>query len=455
MNIAITEKSSFNTVIKFNTESEAESKLDFDGKAGTIQTRYGHGDRYVLIGTGSGDISSDELRDAVATAIRSLCKNKVTEVSIELSESSSTASVVEGAILGDYSFDKYLTEKSVHIESLELINADENLVERARVTAESACLSRDLINENADIITPEKLAEVATEIAKSSDKISLEILTEKEIKKLGLGMLWAVGQGSDTPPRLILMNYKGNASSDERTALVGKGVTFDAGGLNMKPSGFIETMRSDMSGAAATLGVMKTLAELEPEINVIGVVTSASNAVSDRAFFPGDVLTSYSGKTVEVLNTDAEGRLILGDAISYVKKNYEPTSIVNIATLTGAVIIALGDTMAGLFSNNEELKTKLYEAGERTGERLWELPIRKEHRKVLKSPIADLQNISSKARNASSITAAAFLESFVGETPWCHVDIAGTAWNKGEANGTRPKYGVGYGVRLLTSLLID
>ncbi len=454
MNFTTSTTASYNTQISFVSTKDAENLLDFEGKAGKSTTRYEDGKRVLYIGTGEEKLTSTELRNAVANATRQLNSLKVESVSISLDSPEATSAVVEGCILGDYSFDIYKSEKPTHISEVELVNGDVDAITKAEAVASGVCKSRDLVNENADIVTPEFLATEAQKIADSSDKISLEILTEKEITEKGLGLLWAVGKGSATPPRLIIINYKGDTSSDETTSLVGKGVTFDTGGLNLKPSGSIEAMRSDMSGAAAVLGIMQTLVALDAKINIVGVVTSAQNAISNTAYFPGDIITGYNGTTVEVLNTDAEGRLCLADAISYVKENYSPDRIINMATLTGAVIIALGDTIAGLFSNNEELKDELYNAGEESGENLWELPIRKEHHEAMKSSIADLQNISKKARNASSITAGAFLQHFVGETPWCHLDIAGTSWNKTEANGVTPKFATGFGVRLILNYLL-
>ncbi len=454
MNISINNSTTFTTRISFINSTEAESIIDFKGKSGSSTLRYVDDEKVLYIGTGKKELSNADCRDAIANAIRLLAGKDVESLSITLPNSELTAAAVEGIILADYTYDRYLTKKKHHISNVELVNGDQAALETSQVIANGVCYSRDLINENAEIVTPEYLANEATKIAETTSEIELEILTEKELQDKGLGLLWAVGKGSATPPRLIVLNYIGNPESDERTALIGKGVTFDAGGLNMKPSGSIETMRSDMSGAAAVLGTAKALAELKPKINVTFVITSAQNAVSETAFFPGDIITGYDGTTVEVLNTDAEGRLCLADAISYVKENYEPTRIVNIATLTGAVVIALGDTIAGLFSNNDELKQALSDSGDTVGEYLWELPIRKEHHKQLKSSAADLQNIGNKARNASSITAAAFLNHFVGKTPWCHLDIAGVAWNGGEASGSKSKFATGFGVRLLSDFLL-
>ncbi len=455
MNIQIAETASYPVVIRFITAKDAEDIVDFEGKSGTVTIRYNEKNCVLYIGIGDNDFSTEEVRNSIASAIRQICGLKNSKVSIELIKADDTAAAVEGVILGNYSFDKYRSEKPVHISDLELVNADESQLETAKTVAESVCFSRDLVNENAEIITPQYLADEAQKITDSCENISIEILTEKELVDQGLGLLYGVGKGSSTPPRLIIMNYNGAPESNERTAIIGKGVTFDTGGLNLKPSGSMETMRSDMSGAAAIFGVIKSLSELKPKINVVAVITSAQNAISNEAYYPGDILTGYDGTTVEVLNTDAEGRLCLADAISFTKKNYEPSSIINIATLTGAVVIALGDTIAGLFSNNPSLKDKVLKSAESSGEKLWELPIYKEHHEAIKSSIADLQNISKKARNASSITAAAFLQHFAGETPWCHLDVAGTSWNGGEAKGINNKYATGFGVRLILDHLLN
>ncbi len=454
MNISIATEASKATHIRFITKSDSESIRDFEGKTASTATRYENDTKVVYISTGDSEITAKECRDSIANIIRKLGQEKDSEVSITISDSSLTPAIIEGVILGDYTFDKYLKEKRVHVSDIELIGANEEQITKAQVIAEGVCYARDLVNENAEIITPAYLAEEALKIANATPEIEAEILTEKEIKEKGLGMLWAVGQGSNTPPRLIVLKYIGDPSTDESTAIVGKGVTFDTGGLNLKPSGSIESMRSDMSGAAGVMGTIKAISVLKPKINVTAVITSASNAISNTAYFPGDIITAYNGTTVEVLNTDAEGRLCLGDAISYVKENYSPTKIVNMATLTGAIVIALGDTIAGLFSNNEELKNELFASGELVGESLWEFPIRKEHHELLKSSIADLQNIGKKARNAGSITAAAFLNHFAGDTPWCHLDIAGTSWNKEAPTGINHKFATGFGVRLLSDLLI-
>ena len=453
MNIIVSNEESKNNLIKFVVKDRSTIE-DFNGDEGKITIRYENNNKVIYVGIGD-EVNNKVVRNGIANAIRKANENKWKSISISVPDSNEdfTNTIVEGAILGNYSFDKYLSEKKEKVEEIEIVGATKENIEQSQILCNAITYGRDLINENAEIVTPLYLEEEAKKIAASSDKIELEILTEKEIQEKGLGLLWAVGKGSSTPPRLIIINYKGNQNSADTKAIVGKGVTFDSGGLNLKPSGFIETMKHDMSGAAVVLSTIKAIAELDLPINVTAVVTTAQNAISNTAYFPGDIITGYNGTSVEVLNTDAEGRLCLADAISYVNKNYKPTEIINLATLTGAVVIALGDTIAGLFSNNRELAQKLFETGEKVDESLWELPIRKEHREAIKSSVADLQNISKKSRNASSITAAAFLEHFVDDTPWAHIDIAGTSWNKESESGINSKHATGFGIRLLMEYL--
>jgi leucyl aminopeptidase len=250
------------------------------------------------------------------------------------------------------------------------------------------------------------------------------------------------------------MEYIGNPRSKIKTAIVGKGITFDSGGQNLKPTGHIETMRLDMAGAATVLGVMKALTTSKAPFNVIGVIGAAHNAIGSKAYFPGDIYTSYTGKTVEILSTDAEGRLVLADAVAYCEKNYKPTEIIDFATLTGGILYALGELTAGLFSNDDSLAGQLFESGEVTGERLWRFPLYKEYCDSLKSDIADLRNLSKfKKGYASSITGAAFIKEFITSTPWAHIDIAGTAFNEGACRGEIPQFGTGFGVRLVAHYL--
>ena len=299
-------------------------------------------------------------------------------------------------------------------------------------------------------MTTEFFCTLAEELAKKESALKVKVYREKELEELGLGLLLAVGRGAEVPPRLIIIEYRGDPSSNDVTALVGKGMTYDTGGLNIKATGSMETMRSDMSGAAAVFGTMQAAAAMKLKKNLIGVVATAENSVDARSYKPGDIYKGYKGLTVEIANTDAEGRLILADALSFVEKNYEPTRIIDLATLTGAIVIALGNQAIGLFSNDDELAASLTRAGEHTYERLWRMPLFSEFKEQIKSQYADIKN--SGGREGGSITAALFLQKFVEKTPWAHLDIAGRAVTA-KPEGYCPSWATGAGVRLLIRYL--
>jgi len=292
--------------------------------------------------------------------------------------------------------------------------------------------TRNLGNTPPNICHPTWLAERAQQLAKDHDVIKIEVLDEKQMKKLGMNSLLSVSAGSAQPARLIVMEYKGGKAKDKPYVLVGKGITFDTGGISLKPGEGMDEMKYDMGGAAAVFGTMQAIAETKPKINVVAVVAAAENMPSGTATRPGDIVTSMSGQTIEILNTDAEGRLVLCDALTYVKK-YNPEVVVDMATLTGACIIALGHHATGLLSNNDDLAEELLAAGERTGDRAWRLPLWDEYQSQLDSNFADMQNIGG--RPAGTITAACFLSRFAKEYRWAHLDIAGTAWVSGKAKG--------------------
>jgi leucyl aminopeptidase len=292
--------------------------------------------------------------------------------------------------------------------------------------------TRDLGNTPPNVCHPTWLAERAQQLAKEHDVIKTEVLDEKQMKKLGMNSLLSVSAGSAQPARLIVMEYKGGKSKDKPYVLVGKGITFDTGGISLKPGEGMDEMKYDMGGAAAVFGTMQAIAESKPKINVVAVVAAAENMPSGTATRPGDIVTSMSGQTIEILNTDAEGRLVLCDALTYVKK-YNPEVVVDMATLTGAAIIALGHHATGLLANNDELADELLAAGERAGDRAWRLPLWDEYQSQLDSNFADMQNIGG--RPAGTSTAACFLSRFAKEYRWAHLDIAGTAWNSGKAKG--------------------
>jgi leucyl aminopeptidase len=362
---------------------------------------------------------------------------------------------MEGALLGAYRFSRYKSEMPVMVEKMEFVGqaVSREDLQRTRTICDAVWYARDLVNENASIMTPLRLAAEARSLGRKTG-MRVTVLDEKVIAKKGLRLLAAVGQGSPTPPRLVFLEYRGDRGSNQWQVIAGKGITFDSGGQNLKPTGSIETMRIDMAGAAVVLGAMRALAALKPRVNVVGCIASAHNAIGAKAYFPGDIYPSFAGKTVEINSTDAEGRLVLADALAYCIKTYRPIRIVDLATLTGSVVAALGDIVAGLYANDDDLAAALFASGERTGERIWRFPLYQEYRDSLKSDLADLRNLSKfKKGYAGSITGAAFIQEFVGETPWAHFDIAGTAWNEGAARGEVPQYATGFGVRLLVDFL--
>ncbi|MGO1461756.1 MAG: leucyl aminopeptidase [Marinobacter sp.] len=294
-------------------------------------------------------------------------------------------------------------------------------------------LTRDLGNTPPNVCHPIWLAEQATKLAADHECIKTEILDEKQMKKLGMNSLLAVGQGSTQPPRLIVMEYRGGKAEAKPHVLVGKGITFDSGGISLKPGAGMDEMKYDMGGSAAVFGAMQVLAETQPKINVVAVIAAAENMPDGHATRPGDIVTTMSGQTVEILNTDAEGRLVLCDALTYVKK-FDPTAVIDLATLTGACIVALGHEATGLLANNDQLANELLAAGDRASDKAWRLPLWDEYQSLLDSNFADLANIGG--RSAGTITAACFLSRFTKEYNWAHLDIAGTAWHSGQAKGS-------------------
>jgi leucyl aminopeptidase len=319
--------------------------------------------------------------------------------------------------------------------------------------ADGIFLTRDLVNEPPNILYPETMAEACEKLTALG--VEVDVLGEPEMYELGFGALLGVGQGSARESKMVVMRWNGlgKGSKTPPVAFVGKGVTFDTGGISIKPAGGMEEMKWDMGGAGTVIGLMKALAGRKAKVNVVGVVGLVENMPGGNAQRPGDVVTSYSGQTIEVLNTDAEGRLVLADALWYTQKHFKPKFIIDLATLTGAIIVALGTSRAGLFANDNKLADQLFKTGEKTGEEVWRLPLGDVYDKQINSDIADMQNIG-RDREAGSITAAQFLQRFVNKTPWAHLDIAGVAWTKRDGDIT-PKGATAYGVRLLNQLVAD
>jgi len=390
--------------------------------------------RLVLAGGGKRDrFDAAELRKLTGAVVRSLKSKGIHSITLALDEpwrsDDFVASAVEGAVLADVENDRYKTdpkknEKQVALFSV--LGGSQAAVDRGRILAEAQNFSRDLANEPANVLTPTLLAERAKQMAAEFD-LECEVLDQDRMRQLGMGALLGVAQGSAEPPALIVIRYKPAKApeSKDHLGLIGKGVTFDTGGISIKPSDGMEKMRYDMAGGAAVLGAMRAIAQIKPSIPVTALVPAVENMPGSKAQRPGDIVKSLSGKTVEVLNTDAEGRLILIDALTYAQR-MGCTHLVDAATLTGAIVVALGSVNIGAFTNNEAFLEKLLTAAKAEGEKTWQMPMDEEYKELLKSSFADLHNIGGRA--GGSITAAWFIRDFVNETPWIHLDIAGTAW---------------------------
>ncbi len=378
---------------------------------------------------------------------------------MKLSEADMAANVAYGARLRSYRFDKYKTkekpEQKPSLKRLNVLVADAAGAKRQfdpmDHVVDAVNFARDLVSEPANVIYPETLAAQARKLSELGVKV--EVLGEKEMKRLGMGALLGVGQGSDRESQLVTMQWNGARDAKEKAiAFVGKGVTFDTGGISIKPSQGMEDMKWDMAGSAAVIGTMRALAARKAKVNAVGVVGLVENMPSGTAQRPGDIVTSMSGQTIEVLNTDAEGRLVLADAMWYCQETFKPKVMIDLATLTGAILIALGTVYGGMYSNDEQLAKQLTESGTATGELLWRMPLAAAYNKMMDSPAADVKNISG-SRNAGSVTAAEFLQRFVQKgTLWSHLDIAGMAWADKDSP-TTPRGATGFGIRLLDHLV--
>jgi leucyl aminopeptidase len=442
---------------------------DAKGKKGEILVFYPGADdvpkRIFLIGLGKKeDIGIEQIRQAYAAVAGKLTSMKIDTATLVLPDLEGlhtpdmAGGVADGMFLADYSFDKYISpekedERYQPLKAITFVGRMskglKKIVAEKLIIADAVKYVRDLQNDTADLVSPEYLGQQAKAIAKEHG-LKCTVFDKKKIEKLGMGLLLAVNRGSSLEPRFIVLEYNGDKKSKDKTAVVGKGLTFDSGGYNLKPTKFIETMRVDMSGAAITLGVIKAAARLELKRNIVGVIPATENMLGSRAYKPGDIYRSMSGKTVEIGNTDAEGRLILADALTYTVQKIKPARIVDLATLTGAILITFGDVVIGAMTNNDKIYEGFYAAGEATYERVWRLPIYDEYRKLLKSDVADIKNVGG--RDGGSITAAAFLEKFVEETPWLHLDIAGVSWLEKKRHYL-PKNGTGTGVRLIIDFI--
>ncbi len=428
-------------------------------------------DRILLVGLGKPDeIAVTEMENLGGRIYAETQRDKSGAVAVAvdhvpgagLSAPESAARLAYGARLRSYRFDKYRTkEKAADKPSLRTLAFQVEKFDVAKKSyatldkiANGVFFTRDLVSEPANILYPAELAKrSADELKKLGVKV--EILGEAQMKKLGMGSLLGVGQGSIRESKLVVMTYNGKGAAGRREqpiAFLGKGVCFDTGGISIKPAGGMEDMKWDMGGAGVVVGLMMALAGRKAKVNVVGIIGCVENMPGGNAQRPGDIVTSMSGQTIEVINTDAEGRLVLADALWYCKERFNPKFMVNLATLTGAIIVSLGAQYAGLFSNDDALSDKLTKAGQKIGEKLWRMPMGAEYDKELNTDGADMKNIGG--RGGGSIIAAQFLQRFVEKTPWAHLDIAGVTWSKSDAP-TVPKGGTAFGVRLLDQFVTD
>lgn len=454
--------------------SEAIKSGDFKGKLNETALFYGTGKtsakRILMLGLGKKrEFTLDRLRQASGMAIGVLKEKGASSISTTLpqtvrdmfSNEEAGQVIAEGSILAHYDFSEHKSNTKEKIKPLKTINLvlalrqngikdiEKGAQKGARI-AEAVFVTRNLISHPANVATPSHLAAIASEQGKKLG-FKVTVLEKKDMEKLKMGALLGVAQGSIEPPKFLVLEYFNGNKKDKPYVIVGKGVTFDSGGISIKPSPGMEDMKTDMSGGAAAIGTMVAAAAIKLPINLVALIPATENLPGGRAYKPGDILTSMSGQTIEILNTDAEGRLIMADALCYAER-YEPRAVIDIATLTGACVVALGSHASGLLGNNESLKKQLIKAGEETGERLWELPLWDPYKDQIKSDVADMKNVGGK--EAGTITAGAFLDKFATKYHWAHLDIAGTAWKK-EGGPYTPKGAVGVGVRLLVRFLED
>lgn len=441
----------------------------FKGEEGQLLTINGLASRVVVLGLGAkGELSEADL-NAVGGKLVTMLRatpDKSAEVRLtglagkKIDEAQAAAFVASGMLLKSWRFDKYRTkedkDKKPKLEKVVLVTSDKDKAKKAfeplRCVAEGVFLTRDLISEPANVLYPEVLAKRASELKDLG--VSVEVLDEKKMKDLGMGALLGVGQGSARDSKLVVLQWHGGDKKTAPVAFVGKGVTFDTGGISIKPAAGMDEMKFDMGGAGTIIGAFKALALRKAKVNVVGVLGLVENMPGGNAQRPGDVVKTMSGQTIEVLNTDAEGRLVLADALWYAQDRFKPKAMVDLATLTGAIIIALGYEYAGLFSNNDELAKQLVDAGEAVDEKLWRFPLHKSYDKDIDSDIADVANVQKTARAAGSITAAQFLKRFVNDCTWAHLDICGPVWSYKD-QPLHEKGSTGYGVRLLDRFISD
>jgi leucyl aminopeptidase len=446
---------------------------EFEGKANEVLLYHTQdkalAKRLVLVGLGKkNEVTLETIRQAMGSAVKRVRQAKVGSFAVvlptvkpgKLSWVEVAQAMVEGAILGSYQFTTYrseaasgqdVTEMKILAPQKDQLRQVTEGVRRGVATAEATVFVRDLCNHPSNILTPTRVADEAKTVAKT-DGITIKILEQKEMEQLGMGALLGVSRGSQEPPKFIILEYNGTKKKDERpVVLVGKTITFDTGGISLKPAENMEHMKADMTGGAEVLASIRAAARLKLPLRLISILPVAENMPGGRAMKPGDIVTTLSGKTVEVQNTDAEGRLILADGLAYAMR-YKPAALIDIATLTGACVVALGQFAIGMFGTDQALKEQVRKSGQRAGEKVWEMPLWEEYFEQLKSDVADMRNIGG--RGGGMITAALFLSKFVGDCPWVHIDIASTDWSERE-RAYIPKGPTGIGTRLLLQYLID
>ena len=452
--------------------TRAAAAAGFSGKAKAILDLLAPAgaafDRLILIGTGAlAEIGEKDWVELGGVAMGALGKAKAATVLFERPDGAdagkaAAADFALGMKLRAYAFDKYRTDGNgdadsearkeplkITLQLPDFAAARSAWASRSAI-ADGVLMARDLVNEPPNVLGPVEFAARAKTLKDLG--VQVEVLTEAEMQKRGMRALLGVAQGSARPPRLVVMRWNGGHAKDKPVALVGKGVVFDTGGISIKPAGGMEDMKGDMAGAAAVTGLMCVLAGRKAKVNVVGVIGVVENMPDGAAQRPGDIVTAMTGRTIEIINTDAEGRLVLADAVAYTEERFKPKFIIDLATLTGAIIVALGHHYAGMYATDDALATALSAAGEATGERVWRMPLGKEYDKQIDSKFANVKN--SAGRDGGSITAAHFIKRFVKDTPWVHLDIAGTGFGSPQTEVNR-SWASGWGVRLLNRLMAD
>ena len=444
-----------------------QSAKETKGKQGTLSIIHTHGmmpaEKILIAGLGpKNKLTADVIRIVCGKITQKARSLGLAELAIilpkgfALDAGDTATAIVEGVELSMYSFDLYKKEKSEKSPNLSILASNpkiQDVVSNAQIVSQGVIYTRSIANLPPNDCPPSRLASFANAVA-TKNRLGCKIFSKNELKKKGFGGITAVGQGSKNEPKLIILEHNRGRKGDKPVVIVGKAVTFDTGGISIKPSEKMDEMKFDKCGGCTVLGIMKAVSELRLPINVVGIIPSVENMPGGESYRPGDIVKLYSGKTAEILNTDAEGRLILADALSYGIKNYSPKAVIDFATLTGACIVALGNNVAGLVSNNDRLTQKLTKSSQKTSEEIWQMPLNDDYMEMIKSSVADMKNIGI-GRAAGTITAAAFLANAVDDTPWAHIDIAGTAWTQDAAKKKpyNPKGATGFGVRLILDYL--